>query len=96
MVSLWKPGPPAEGTADFVLVDETGPDGEFEFTNLAPGEYRIAAWEGMEQGLATIPEFRNQFDDQAVKITVKEGDHAQVEPPLIPHDRIEAEASKLP
>lgn len=94
-VTLWTPGIPAEDTAGFskdLLTDENG---QFDFTFLPPGEYRIAAWEKIDPGLSSVPEFRGKFDTQAVTVKVNELDHQTVDAPLITRDRIETEASKL-
>lgn len=95
-------GAPAAGVTvtlwaqeDFTRTVATASNGQFLFTGLPPGEYRVAAWEQIEQGLDTVPEFRVKFDDKATTVQVKENDHARIEPVLIPREAIEAEASKL-
>jgi Carboxypeptidase regulatory-like domain len=65
-----------------------------KFTALAPGEYRIAAWQDVEGPYLSILEFRARFD--AKKITLTEGSHEAVELKLIPKSVSDAEAAKLP
>jgi hypothetical protein len=74
---------------------KTDSTGQFTFQGLSPGEYRVAAWEQIEQGLDTVPEFRAKFDDKATAVKLQENDHAQIQPALIPRDAIETEAAKL-
>jgi hypothetical protein len=94
-VTLWTPGVPAEGVQDFIRTAATDVNGQFKFANLPPGDYRIAAWEQIEPGLATIPEFRIKFESKAAVVKLDENAHEKIEAPLIPHDAIEAEAAKL-
>lgn len=72
---------------------DTGPDGIATFERLAPGEYRIAAWEKVESDYLRIPEFRARFDAQ--KITLVEGSHENVELKVIPKSASDAEVAKL-
>jgi uncharacterized surface anchored protein len=94
-VTLWTPGVPAEGVQDFIRTAATDVNGQFKFANLPPGDYRIAAWEQIEPGLATIPEFRIKFESKAAVVKLDENAHEKIEAPLIPHDAIETEAAKL-
>jgi hypothetical protein len=94
-VSLWTPGVPAEA-ADFTRTAQTDANGQFEFDSLPPGEYRVAAWEGvMTPGLGTFPEFRIKFESQAAAVKLEEGAHENVEAPLIGRDAIATEAARL-
>jgi hypothetical protein len=97
-VSLWTPGLPAEGVPDLPRTEVTDRDGKFKFTNLPPGEYRIAAWEGGDRILyqATIPEVRVHLDSRAAAVKLDEGAHANVDAPLIGREIVEAEVAKLP
>jgi hypothetical protein len=94
-LTLWTPGMPSDDAVDFTRTTQSGADGSFKFTDLPPGDYRVAAREQIDQGLGTVPEFRSQFESQATSVKLNEGDHAQIEPSLIPKDAIEAEAAKL-
>ncbi len=94
-LTLWTPGAPAEGALDFIRAVTTDAKGRFRFAGIPPGEYRIAAWEEIERGLGTVPEFRVKFEDKATAVKVGESDHAQINVLLIPRDAIDAEAAKL-
>ena len=75
---LWSPG-----ASDFGQNATTDPKGGFRFANLAPGSYRIAAWERIEPGLAAFAEFRAAFDNTAVPVKLDERSHETVVAPLI-------------
>ncbi len=94
-VTLWTPGVPAVGVTDFTRTASTDPNGQFKFASLPPGDYRIAAWEQIDPGLGTVPEFRIKFESKAAAVKLAENAHENVEAPLIGHDAIEAEAAKL-
>jgi Carboxypeptidase regulatory-like domain len=68
-------------------------NGVIQFDHLAPGEYRILAWQKVEEQFVEIPEFRARFDAQ--KITLAEGEHQNVEVKLIPKSASDAEVAKL-
>jgi hypothetical protein len=70
-------------------------NGQVKFANLAPGEYRIAAWEKNDPGLAMVPEFRFKFEDKAATVKLDEDAHESLEAPLIGREAIEAEVAKL-
>jgi Carboxypeptidase regulatory-like domain len=97
LVTLWTPGVPVEGVTDFTRTASSDTKGQFKFSGLPPGEYRLAAWEIIDQlyGLELTPEFWRGFDSQAVTVTVNESAHANIEAPLIGRDAIETEAAKL-
>jgi hypothetical protein len=95
LVTLWTPGTPPEGVTDFTRIASTDLNGQFKFASLPPGDYRIAAWEQIDPGLATIPEFRIKFDSKAAAVKLDENAHENTEAPLIGRDAIEAEAAKL-
>jgi hypothetical protein len=68
--------------------------GAMKLTNLAPGEYRIAAWEEVENGYLDMAEFRERFESQ--KVTLAEGTQASVSLKVIPKSASDAEIAKLP
>jgi protocatechuate 3,4-dioxygenase beta subunit len=89
VVQLW----PADGEgAKTVRSDESG---AFRFVGLPPADYRVAAWEDLDDDLAEYPPFRALFADQASKIKTGEGAHETVDLKLIPHESIAAQTAKL-
>jgi carboxypeptidase family protein len=72
---------------------DTEADGTTTFEHLAPGEYRILAWQKVEAEFVNIPEFRARFDAQTITLT--EGSHENIEVKLIPKSSSDAEIAKL-
>ncbi len=84
-VTLW---------SDVTLNNSTTDDnGAVSFTNLAPGEYRILAWQKIDREYTQIREFLTRFEAQ--KITLTEGSHENVQVKLIPKSTSDAEIAKL-
>jgi hypothetical protein len=79
----------------FLQQTSTGQDGKFSFKNLPPGEYRILAWEEVDRGLISDPEFRSHFDSRSVFVKLSEGSHENSDVTLLSRDAIEVEASKF-
>jgi protocatechuate 3,4-dioxygenase beta subunit len=74
-VSLWTPDDaPAKS-------EMTASDGSFHFRNLAPGDYRLAAWDNLADKIK--PAFRKLFEDKAVAVTVHEGSRETTDVKLI-------------
>ena len=63
------------------------------FDHLAPGEYRILAWQKVEAEFVNIPEFRARFDAQTITLT--EGSHENIEVKAIPKSASDTEIAKL-
>ena len=95
-VTLWTPGLPPFGAVDQAKSTGTDALGHFRFGSLRPGEYRIAAWEKIEQGMGNLAEFHMRFDNKATVVRVMEDSHETVQPVLIRREEIETEAAKLP
>jgi hypothetical protein len=68
-------------------------DGAVAFSNLAPGEYRILAWEKVNDEYLEIPEFLARFNPQ--KTTLTEGSHESIELKLISKSASDTEVAKL-
>ena len=94
-VTLWIAGMPPPGTIDQATSTLTDAAGSFRFTRLAPGEYRIAAWEKIEPGLPNVPEFHAKFDADATVVRLSENSHEKVQPVLIGRQKVEAAAATL-
>lgn len=54
--------------------------------NLEPGEYKLFAWEDVEYGAYTDPDFLRPFEDRGQSISVQEGSHENVQLNVIPAD----------
>ena len=64
----------------------TGPDGSFSVRGIAPGVYKVFAWEAVELNAYFDPEFVRKYDAFAVQITVAPGQKVALNPPMIPAD----------
>ena len=94
MLTLWQSSDET-GAPEFIRSFRTDESGTFRFASLAPGEYRIAAWEQVDGGLVSNPDFRKQFESSAVTVKLQENSRENVEVKVIPFDAIEAEAAKI-
>jgi hypothetical protein len=79
----------------FFRQTRTDHDGKFTIKNLPPGEYRICAWEEVDNGLVSDPEFRAHFDSTSVVVKLSEGSHENSDVKLLARDAIEVEAAKI-
>jgi Carboxypeptidase regulatory-like domain len=79
------------------LVKQAGTDGQgnFKFVDVAPGEYKIYAWEEMAPDVLDVPEFRKALESKATSVTVQPGEHESVQVQVIPAAEVEAEKNKL-
>jgi hypothetical protein len=65
-------------------------DGSFSLTGVAPGRYRLYAWEEIEPGAYQSTEFVKQFEKYAVQVSVEKSGVDDVRVSLIPAARGEA------
>ncbi len=80
----------------FYVSAVTGYDGTFNFPSLPPGDYRVLAWEKIDDGVDSVPGFRSKFDADALKIKLDEKAQVNLVVPLISREAIEREQAKLP
>jgi protocatechuate 3,4-dioxygenase beta subunit len=74
----------------------TDQNGTYRFTALPPGEYYVAAFPGVEQGLLESHEFVSKFNGDADVVVVAEGSNSAVDAKLVPGDKVATEIAKLP
>jgi hypothetical protein len=74
----------------------TDAKGAFHFGSLAPGEYRILAWDDIEPGIAEYAPYRERFNSRATAITLREDSKLTQEVITIPHDQAQAEQERIP
>lgn len=94
MVTLWPKVPDASltGGTRLSFTDESG---AFKFPGLAPGDYYVAAWEGVELGLVQSAEFLNHFPSDASAITLAEGGQESKDLKPVPAEKIAIEIANL-
>jgi protocatechuate 3,4-dioxygenase beta subunit len=62
----------------------TDQNGTFRLKSVTPGEYKILAWEDVEPGIYTDPEFVKPFLGRAERVSLKDNDHKSVTLKSIP------------
>jgi hypothetical protein len=85
-----------EGRRDLfkqAFADQTG---NFRFQDLAPGDYKVFAWESADVNLVQNSEFRRAFESQAVSINIGPSSRETVQLKVISADDFEREKNKLP
>jgi hypothetical protein len=63
----------------------TDSSGKISLQNVVPGEYRIYAWESVENGAWTDPTFMRAFQNSGVAVRVTEGGRASADVRVIPY-----------
>jgi len=58
--------------------------GRFNIKNVAPGDYKLFAWEAVETGAYCDPEFLRPFESLGEALHIHEGSRASAQPKLIP------------
>jgi hypothetical protein len=67
------------GNIDFSRSGFSDDEGKFHLRNIAPGAYKIFAWEDVPVGAPQDPDFRKPFEKQAVDVKMEPNGHATVE-----------------
>jgi hypothetical protein len=63
---------------------QSGENGSFGLKGVAPGEYRILAWENIETGAYLDPDFLKRYESKAEKLSLKENDRKSMSLKVIP------------
>jgi hypothetical protein len=53
--------------------------GRFTFSNVAPGDYKVLAWEDVPRGAYTDPAFLKNYEDRGRSITIDKGETESVQ-----------------
>jgi hypothetical protein len=72
------PSPMKEERNDLYKLVSADQNGQFTLQGIAPGEYQIFAWEEIDPGRYTDPEFLKTHESAATKVSVKANGQAQV------------------
>jgi protocatechuate 3,4-dioxygenase beta subunit len=60
-------------------------EGRFSLDNISPGEYKVYAWEQIEEDSAYMdPDFVKPVDDKGQAVTIREGDKREIQLNVIP------------
>jgi 5-hydroxyisourate hydrolase-like protein (transthyretin family) len=85
-----------DARADLLKRTVTDASGNFQIKDIAPGDYRVFAWESDPEGSTQSAEFRKPFESRSVAVTVGPRDKASVQVNVITDDDVEKERSNLP
>ncbi|MCA2971571.1 MAG: carboxypeptidase regulatory-like domain-containing protein [Acidobacteriaceae bacterium] len=91
-VTVWSE---ADGPPAFTRTAMTDGDARYRFANLAPGVYRIAAWQGISEGMAQYRQFLSAFGRSAKAIQLVDGAREQIDLSAIDRKAAILEADKL-
>ena len=100
-------GEPAPGVVITLVPDEAhqgrqdlhyqfGADekGKFDYRDIAPGDYKVYAWEGPDMEVVQSPEFEKAFESRATAISVQSAGHVTIQLKSISAADVEAEKNK--
>ena len=62
----------------------TDPNGHFVFRSVAPGEYKIFAWEAIEEFAYFDPDFLTSYEDRGKPVSISESSKQTVDVNIIP------------
>jgi hypothetical protein len=54
-------------------------EGHYKFKGLAPGDYRLFAWQDVLAGMSQDPDFRKRFEKQSISVKVAPNGHEKVD-----------------
>src|SRR5262249_28569980 len=66
------PNAPRRERGDLYKFDSTDDSGAYELRGIAPGEYKIFAWERVEEGAWQDPQFIKLYEDRGTPLRVEE------------------------
>ena len=66
------------GRADLSRSAFSNDKGEFKIEDIAPGDYKVFAWEDVPEGAPQDPEFRKPFEKQATNVRMPSNGHERV------------------
>lgn len=85
------PDPHKPDRYDLNRVTTTDQNGRFTLKGVPPGEYKLFAWEDVDPGAYSDPEFLKPHDGKAAKVSVKEKSQQQVSLVQIPAEATEVQ-----
>jgi hypothetical protein len=85
-----------DARSDLLKRAVTDASGNFQIKDVAPGEYKIFAWESDPEGSSQNAEFRKPFEIKSAAVTVGPKEKASVQVNVITADDVEKERINLP
>jgi beta-lactamase regulating signal transducer with metallopeptidase domain/5-hydroxyisourate hydrolase-like protein (transthyretin family) len=83
-VVLLAPDAPLRGRADLYKQAATDASGRFQIQDVVPGSYKVFAWDDVEAGAWTDPEFLNGFEARAQSVRIQSTSRETLDVMLIP------------
>jgi hypothetical protein len=81
---VFVPENPRRKRLDLYRTTSTDASGRFHVEGLPPGDYRVFAWEDVENGAWQDPDFLRAFEDRGKPVRIGEGSTANMELRVIP------------
>jgi protocatechuate 3,4-dioxygenase beta subunit len=78
------PDAPRRGQPRFYRQALTDSGGRFTISSIAPGDYKVFAWEEIERGMYLDPDFLQAYEDTGKSVQVEEGANLSLQLDLIP------------
>jgi hypothetical protein len=78
------PDEPRRTQLRFYKDDHTDQYGRFTIKGIAPGRYKLFAWEDVEEGAYQDPEFIKRFETLGEAVVIREDSHESAQLKLIP------------
>jgi hypothetical protein len=85
-----------EGRQDLFYQLMSDENGKFEYRDIAPGDYKVFAFESNDQEMLLSAEFQKAFESRGAAVSISPGASAPVQVKMVPAGDIEAEKNKLP
>jgi Polysaccharide lyase family 4, domain II len=82
------PDPLKEGRFDLYRLSTIGPNGQFTIQGIAPGNYKLYAWEEMEAGAYQDSDFLKKYDGKGQPVSIKLKGKEEVTLKLIPSENL--------
>jgi hypothetical protein len=95
MVVLWSPNRRLPGRFEVAKVGRVDQNGSFAIKNLAPGAYRIAAFQDIDINVLQDLQFLARFSGKSTEIVVSEGAGSNVTLEVLNQATVEEEIAKL-
>jgi protocatechuate 3,4-dioxygenase beta subunit len=77
------PDPPRRAEPRFYRQGITDASGHFNISDVAPGNYKLFAWEEIDRGAYFDPDFLQSYEDSGKAVSIEEGSALNVELELI-------------
>jgi len=78
--------PAAKNRQDLYKTTNSDQLGNVSFTNVAPGDYKVIAWEDVPQGAYLNADFVQPFEDRAQSVHVERNTSPSVQLKVIPRN----------